>query len=383
MAGLHSISTNVRALLLSVDYELFGNGTGDVRRHVTDPTDRMARLCEAHGVPLVICFEVEEYLAFERYRSELTSRLDYDPAAFIRDQIIDLVRRGHDIQLHLHPEWVGAEYMDGHWNLRENQRTIDSLFNGSSRRQQALDPQASANGYIAERKAVIDEMLAEAGVSQRVSVYRAGAFSAQPGELLLAALEANGITIDSSVVKGLTRNGKHVSIDYRNAPDWKEPWRVSNDVARSDDAGKIWEFPIYAEPGRRWQQLTFGRLKAKFSKNVPRRKRRDMVEQLGIKRTPAGLLRFLFQPVPIKLDYHNVTPTGLLRMIRRAPKPKNGLPDVLVTIGHTKEHIDDRPLDEFLRRAKAEGHEFITFHDLAEMMKEYDQRHPRPTAIAR
>lgn len=334
-----------RELVISVDYEIFGNGTGDVRQHMTQPTERMARICEAHGAPLTVFFEVEEYLAFERHREELIQSLGYDPAAEIRAQIKSFVQRGHDIQLHLHPEWYGARLEAGQWALRMDRQTVDSLF----------EAETEACGYIAERKAVIDEILAEAGSSERVSVYRAGAFSAQPGKKLIGALRANGITIDSSVVQGLTRQNAHVRLDYRNAPCRKGPWRVTNDVAVEDSAGDVWEYPIYSVMGRRWQQATLGRLKAKFSRNVPKHRQKQMVHQLGLSRNPIQLLKFLFQPAPIKLDYHNLTPTKLLSYIRTAPLPKSDLPDVLISIGHSKEHLHDESFSEFLRLVTQES----------------------------
>ena len=113
-----------RLLAVTVDYEIFGNGSGDVLQHVIEPTERMARVCERHGVPLVVYFEVEEYLAFERYAGELKRDLGYDPAERIREQIRSLVLRGHDIQLHLHPEWVGARYVDRRWVLRPEMHTV-------------------------------------------------------------------------------------------------------------------------------------------------------------------------------------------------------------------------------------------------------------------
>src|SRR5690242_445995 len=160
-----------RHVVLSVDYEIFGNGEGDVRQHVIDPTERMARLCEKYGAPLTVFFEVEEYLAFEKFREALSKQLGYDPAALIRQQIIGLAKRGHDIQLHLHPQWHRADYQNGKWILEREKMTVDSLF----------ETQDETDKFIAARKAVIETMLAAAaGKQQTVTVYRAGAFSAQP-----------------------------------------------------------------------------------------------------------------------------------------------------------------------------------------------------------
>jgi hypothetical protein len=332
--------------VVSVDYEIFGNGEGDVRQHIVQPTDRMARLCEKYGAPLTVFFEVEEYLAFEKFRDALVKQLGYDPAALIRQQIISLARAGHDIQLHLHPQWHGADFKNGKWILHTEKRTVDSLF----------DTQEETTQFIADRKAVIEKMLAEAGRPEKVTVYRAGAFSAQPGTKLLPALAKNGFVIDSSVVKGLVQDkGYGSGLDYRNAPSAKEPWRVSRDVIEVDPAGPIWEVPIYSRPGRRFQQFTVRRLRAKFSKNIPKAQKQDMVQKLGIGKNPVKILKFLAQPIPIKLDFHNQPPHTLVSWIKSAPRAAKGGLDVVVLIGHTKEHTDDVAFEKFLALAKAAG----------------------------
>jgi hypothetical protein len=351
-----------RHVVISVDYEIFGNGEGDVRQHTVDPTDRMARLCEKYGAPLTVFFEVEEYLAFEKFRDALVKHLGYDPAALIREQIIRLAKVGHDIQLHLHPQWYGADFKDGKWLLKKEKRTVDSLFN----------TQEETTRYIGERKAAIEKMLAEAGGRQeKVTVYRAGAFSAQPGTKLLPALASNGFVIDSSVVKGLTQDKDYGSgLDYRNAPSSKEPWRVSRDVIEVDPQGPIWEVPIYSRMGRRFQQFTVRRLRAKFSKNIPKAQRHDMVQKLGVGKNPVKILKFLAQPIPIKLDYHNQPPHTLVSWIKSAPRAAKGGLDVVVLIGHTKEHTDDAAFEKFLALTKAwKGAKFSGFGEIAQALR--------------
>lgn len=357
----HNVKSSLgpRHIVLSVDYEIFGNGEGDVQQHVIRPTDRMARLCQKFGVPLTVFFEVEEYLAFERNREALISALGYDPASLIRRQIVSLAAAGHDIQLHLHPEWHKAEFRDGKWRLQREKSTVDVLY----------DSQEETTRYIAARKDIIEKMIAESGRRQPVTVYRAGAFSAQPGTKLLTALAQNGFVIDSSVVKGLVKNRPTGRLDYRNAPSAKEPWRVSRDVAQPDSAGPIWEVPIYARMRRRFQQVTWRRLRAKFSGNIPKAQQYEMVQQLGVGRNPVKILKFLAEPVPIKLDFHNQSPRALLSWINSAPAPENDGPDVLVLIGHTKEHTDDRAFEEFLALAKAQAHiKIVGFSEIAQIL---------------
>lgn len=349
-----------RVICLTVDHEIFGNGTGDVRRHVIDPTERMARACERFGVPLTLFFEVEEYLAFERDREALERAWGYDPAGELRAQAVDLVRRGHDLQLHLHPEWVGARFDGGRWVLRPDRPTVDCLFETGE----------EVSAYLGERKAVIDGFYEAAGSLRRVTAYRCGAFCAQPGRKLLRAMAEHGLVIESSAVRGLVRNDEHVHLNFAGIPAGRRHWRVSTDVAVEDTKGLVTEIPIYSEMGRRVQQLTPRRLMAKFSRHIPKEKQREMVCQLGIGRTPASVLRFLAQQFPIKLDFHNMSSGQMLRWIRNAAPAPVGDLDVIVLIGHSKEHRDDREFGRFLAKMAADPTlESVSMNDLVEQLE--------------
>jgi hypothetical protein len=353
--------TSRRQLLLTEDHEVFGNGSGDVRRHIVEPTERMARSCEKYGMPLTVFFEAEEYLAFERERDALKLAWGYDPAEELRVQAVDLVKRGHDLQLHLHPEWVGSSLEDGRWILRPERPAVDSLF----------ETQEEVSAYLGERKAVIDEFYEAAGSARRVTAYRCGAFCAQPGRKLLRALAEHGIVIDSSLVKGMVRRDEHVHLDFTGAPTERRHWQVSEDVSAQDASGPVTEIPIYSRMGRRAQQLTPRRLMAKFSGNIPKEKQREMVSQLGMGRTPASVLRFLAQRFPIKLDFHNMSSGQLLRWIRSVPPAPKGDLDVIVLIGHSKEHRDDKDFERFLAKVAADpGLEVVSMSQIAERLRE-------------
>jgi hypothetical protein len=347
-------------IVLSVDYEIFGNGTGDVRQHIIDPTERMARICEEHHVPLCIFFEVEEYLGFVRHRDVLKNDLGYDPATLIRDQIVSLMRRGHDVQLHLHPQWYNATYRDRQWQLNWNWPSVDHLF----------EKQDQVDSYIGERKALIDGMYADAGVPRTVTAYRAGAFCAQPAQMLLPALAANSFVIESSVVVGLHRKGKFGDLDFRHAPANRSVWPVNSDVCVPDSRGSIFEMPVGSVIRRRYRQINLRRLAAKFSRNVPRQRQREMIESLGIKRSPLGIARFLWQQFPIKFDYHNVAPRTLCSWINSRPEmSREGDLDPVVLIGHTKEHTDDNALRDLLGLlARNATLRVVGYNDLAQAL---------------
>jgi hypothetical protein len=248
---------------------------------------------------------------------------------------------------------MDARYENQQWLLRPERGTVDSLFETGEQTEK----------YIADRKCRLESIS-----SQRVVAYRAGAFSAQPGRKLLRALELNQIAIDSSVVKGLVREDKHTAFDYRKAPD-KAAWRVAEDVALEDPNGSIWEVPIHSVRRRRFQQATWRRLRAKFSRHIPRERQADTMKQFGIPGNTGQFLKQLGQHIPVKMDFHNVSPRALLRWTKSAPEPSPGLPDVLVMIGHTKEHIDDTSFENLLRLISADsGLKVVTFGAIANLL---------------
>ncbi len=362
----------MRFLVLTVDYEIFGNGTGDVRRHMVEPTERMARICEGHGVPLTVFLEAEEYVAFERHARDLERAVGYDPARLIREQVADLARRGHDFQLHLHPQWHQARHEAGTWHLRYELETVDHLF----------ETAAETSRYIGERKALLEALASTSDRSHRVMTYRAGAFSARPGQRLLAALADHAFEIESSVVKGLHREDPHYCLDYRDVQTPRRLWRVRSDVGVEEPDGSIWEIPIHSVMRRRYQQATFNRLRAKFSPKVPREQQSAMMRRFANPRHPFQMLKSLWEPAPIKLDFHNLSSGQLLRMIREADwRAEYGPLDVLVLIGHSKEHADDRVLDRFLGEVtKDPGLKVTTFAEIAQRLK---AQQARSTAVTR
>ena len=96
------------SLQLTLDYELFGDGTGDVYREQIIPTNHLMDICELYGAKLTVYFEYGQYLAFEKF-SNVNYKLKDENAAIL-SQLKELILRGHDVQFHLHPTWLAASY---------------------------------------------------------------------------------------------------------------------------------------------------------------------------------------------------------------------------------------------------------------------------------
>lgn len=94
-----------KKVIFSYDYELFfGIMSGTVQKTLIEPTNLLLDCMEsvsARGNFFIdyLMFECLEKLSDERAKSDLK---------LMKEQVKDMVRRGHRIELHLHPHWIDA-----------------------------------------------------------------------------------------------------------------------------------------------------------------------------------------------------------------------------------------------------------------------------------
>jgi hypothetical protein len=102
-------------LVLTDDWELRGDGSGNMRAIQFDTMRGLCDVYERHGFRGSFNVEVMQQLAhLDRAASHperATLASEWEAA------VQEAYRRGHDIQLHLHPQWRRAEYQGGSWRL--------------------------------------------------------------------------------------------------------------------------------------------------------------------------------------------------------------------------------------------------------------------------
>jgi len=230
-------------LVLSLDYEIFGSGSGDVRRDMIEPTHRLLTLCNQYGAKVSIMFEVGEYWAMKKAEEAGLLHLGYSPSQQIEEQIQSSVKYGHDVQLHLHPWWIDATLKEGRWQLCPEYRRISDLPNGSG----SEDDVSSIVGALYQGKRTLETIIKPVCPEYVCRVYRAAMFWGQPSRELIAGMKKVGLSADSSVVKGLYEVSP-VPTDYRQAESatgyW---WTCVDDISQSGPTGEnIIEFPVYS-----------------------------------------------------------------------------------------------------------------------------------------
>jgi hypothetical protein len=212
--------------LLTFDYEVyFGPRTGSPERCLLEPTDALVRLAAKHAAPMCFFVDVGYLLALRReMRSRTALRLAHDAIA---RQLTDLAKRGHELQLHVHPHWEDARWENGAWKLDLARYALHSFA-------------PDQVGEIVKRYL---DALRNLGGAGSGTAYRAGGWVIQPFDRVRSALRSAGVKIDSTVYPGGHRGGAVQPYDFRAAPE-RSRWRFEHDPLVEDPRGSFLEVPI-------------------------------------------------------------------------------------------------------------------------------------------
>jgi hypothetical protein len=316
--------------IFTLDYEIHGNGEGCACSLMVEPTDRMLRQFDRYGAKLTIMADIAEILKFRAYAEE-HGRDDYYYARIVT-QLQDAVRRGHDVQLHIHSSYFNAKHENGCWA----QDWTEYNFAGLS-----LDRLREVIGL---GKEFLETLLRPVNPNYRCIAFRAANWSVSPSKNIVQALVENGLRIDTSLFKHGRRDGL-VSFDYSHAYSALVPWRVDeDDMCARSDTGLLVEFPIYSE--ERWlgafltpqriYRAWLGRLH-----KVPRGKLEGGVPQAPTMKPATGanpVGHHLVHRYGWKADFNQCGGRQLICALRRAEQQYGtasaNLPFVL--IGHSK-----------------------------------------------
>jgi hypothetical protein len=312
--------------IFTLDYEIHGNGDGCPMDLMVEPTGRMLDLFDRYGAKLTIMADIAEILKFSEYKNQY-GRDDYHYDA-VTDQLRDAIRRGHDVQLHIHSSFFKARYDQGRWV----QDWSEYNFAG-------LSPERLRE-VVALGKGFLESLLQPIDPGYKCYVFRAANWSMSPSRNVVRALVESGIRIDTSVFKYGHRRGL-VNFDYSNAFSRLVPWKVDeNDICTASEVGRLVEFPIYCE--NRWLGAFF----------TPQRLQRAyMTRQHRVANSAGGAPETAAQSKPRhngekrllrrhawKADFNQCSGRQLIGALRRAeaqcgPSPSR-IPFVL--IGHSK-----------------------------------------------
>lgn len=356
-------------LALTHDWELRGDGSGDIEQIQFAPLRQLLDIYAKAGARTTILPDVMQQLAFRRCQNK---QPDLKPLADSWDEhACNAFRQGHDIQLHLHPQWKDAEYANGRWQLGGDW----SILN--------YDRDA-AYAMIAEGKKYLESLLQPIDADYQCIAFRAGALAAAPSTHLFKSLAQLGMQLDVSIAGGVFVNDQNLQLDFRNCEETFLPFYPMMEDARivSDQREDIVCVPLNHFYGSR-RAVT--RQNISLARRELGRRSSERSDPESPTRTP-DVSQLDRQPSRLSLVYekvilpavkrkHFVCDTGrlnyplmreMLASIRQRAQA-SGLAQVPVVLtNHPKDIRDLGAIERFVEEAsQAEDIRFITLSELA------------------
>lgn len=349
-------------LILTFDYELFGDGSGNVFTHIIEPTNKILDICNKHNIKTTVFFEVLEYMKLkEEWDKGNTMGYSVNPIEAIEKQIQHAALLGHDIQLHIHPQWHNAKYVNDKWVLDFSNWRLG-------------DFQSKLNYGIYElienSKAMIEALIKPVLPNYRCIGLRAGGYNIMPSKSVYAAMKSLNMKYDSSVYPGGYEVGSLSKYDYRKVPSCLDHWWAnSNDIRMSSDVEKeVLEIPIFALPFPRWQRLL---TVAKLKSIVFRHKNAisSVTQEKVGKNRFLDKIRFLKETEASTWDVCMFPKFLHKKFFNHIEKSLAGERDSYVLIGHPKSLQDENNFESFIKIANSRSYKYV-FKTLTEMYEE-------------
>lgn len=330
-------------LILTLDYELFGDGSGDVFKHMIEPTNRILEICEKNNIKITIFFELIEYIKLkEEWDRGNTMGYQENPIKAMDDQLQQAALDGHDIQLHIHPQWINAQWENNAWQVDKSNWRLGDFTTGSAYRIKDL---------IKEGKSTLEAIIQKVLPDYRCTALRAGAYNIMPSDKVYEAMLDLGFKIDSSVYLGGYEDTTLSRFDYRGVPlnldFW---WADAQDIRLEDNKNKlIMEIPIFALPQARWKKvLNFNKIKSLLTKG--KKSVSALAQEKISNKSLVAKVKFMMSKEAQTWDFCMFSKSQHKRYFRYIERQTDR--NSFVLIGHPKSFVKDNSLVNMIKLAQ-------------------------------
>jgi len=344
MTGVKQGSTFLK-FIFTLDYEIHGNGDGSPMGLMIEPTYRLMDLLEKYGAKVVIFADVAEILSFKKYfEATGVDKFNYKEIAI---QLQSAIRRGHDVQLHIHSSYFKSVYLGGRWVQNWDEYNMADL------------PYSRISEMVKTSKDFLENLLKQVNPDYCCNIFRAANWSMMPTINVYNALLENGIIIDSSVYKWGRQFG-NVDYDYSDAYSNLFSYKASpQNINLIDENGLLWEYPIYTELQPFWYFISWIRLFRMVRSKFHKHKLNNFGSQRGPKGYSQSIFALIFKRSPWKLDFNQATSNQMIGALKRVLKNNSGHNGIIevISIGHSKTFIkcNERSLRRFLAFASKQN----------------------------
>ncbi|MBN2144933.1 MAG: hypothetical protein JW774_09945 [Candidatus Aureabacteria bacterium] len=219
-------------LICTADYELFFSKNNNPEEILIQPTDRLLKIFSKYQQPITLFADVCCILRLKELGDDFAFKME--------EQLISAVRCGHDVQLHVHPHWLFADFNNGEWSFDKKYYKIQNL--GFDRSE--TDIRKSGYALLKNAKKYLENLLTSVNPDYKCIAFRAGGWCIQPELEYTAALSELGITIDSSVIYGGKSMEEMNSHDFTDVPKGNYFFKDNIHIKINQSQGALYEVPV-------------------------------------------------------------------------------------------------------------------------------------------
>lgn len=206
-------------ILIEDDHEIMANGIGNVADMQYLPSLALMKIANKYNAKITFMVDVAQKFALEANASHPELKIQ---STLMDETIILMKEMGHDVQLHIHPQWLNSSYKNGHFYLTEKW----NIGRYSQEEQRQL---------IEYGVNYLNSLLSQRFPNYKVCAFKPGSWGMQPCNTLFSELERAGINIVLGVREGLQSSNQ--GVNYSNLeekylpyyPDTKDIRKIAKD----------------------------------------------------------------------------------------------------------------------------------------------------------
>lgn len=237
-------------ILIEDDFEIMGNGLGNVADLQYLSALTLMNIADKYNARITFMVDVAHQLALKANSEFPEIRVQ---STLWDETVLLLKERGHDVQLHLHPQWINATYKSGYFYLDDNWNLG------------RYDP-AIQHKLIVDSVEYLTSLLCKEFPEYKVCAFKAGSWGIQPSANLQAEFEKIGIHIIMGVRDGLKVLSQ--GIDYTDIEEKHLPYYPdAEDITRiSENVRNVVVIPLqpYAPDLMTFSKYVFNQVVTKF-----------------------------------------------------------------------------------------------------------------------
>ncbi|MCR9012821.1 hypothetical protein [Gabonibacter chumensis] len=215
----------MKNIIITLDYELcLGQKTGGIYDTLILTTNKLLDLFSKYKVKVTFMVDMA-YLLRMKELSLNNTKLQ-EEYLIILNHLKEINNQGHDLELHLHPQWLYSTHDGSEWHLDFKHYKLSDLNSNEVKRlfSEAIDLLSTIK-------------------KDKVIAFRAGGFSLQTLENYGQILRANEIKVDTSVVPGEKENSIYHVYDFSHIPK-KDLYPFQDNVSIEVSNIDLYELPI-------------------------------------------------------------------------------------------------------------------------------------------